>query len=152
MDTQGFAPFAEVVEGMDIVDKLYNGYGEGAPSGKGPSQALCQSQGNAYLQDKFPKLSFIKSVTANSDIGAIAAAAVTSGSNDIPTVSRQGHGLVIFAMFSLMALVLVFTVARSSRWTRPSSSKFTTEEEVAELELSAQEHTVAGRKRTVPPE
>ena len=48
---------------MDIVDKLYSGYGEGAPSGKGPNQGKVQSQGNAYLKDQFPKLSYIKSAT-----------------------------------------------------------------------------------------
>jgi len=151
LDQQGFAPFAEVVEGMDIVDKLYKGYGEGAPNGKGPDQMLVQSKGNAYLQDKFPKLSFIKSVTGNGDIGAIAAAAVAPGPNDIPTVSEQGHGLIIFAVFSLMAFVLVLSIARSSRWKGPNSSK-STDEEVAASELCAQENGVSGRKRSVPPE
>jgi len=134
LDQQGFAPFAEVVEGMDIVDKLYKGYGEGAPSGNGPSQMLCQSKGNAYLQDKFPKLSFIKSVIGNNDLGAISAAAVAPGPNDIPTVSGQGHGLTIFAVFSLMAFVLVLLVARSSRWKGPNSSNHTHEENTDSLE------------------
>src|SRR6185503_5259027 len=38
LDKQGFAPFGEVTKGMDVVDKIYNGYGEGAPRGKGPDQ------------------------------------------------------------------------------------------------------------------
>jgi peptidyl-prolyl cis-trans isomerase A (cyclophilin A) len=61
LDKQGFSPFGQVIEGMDVVDKLYAGYGEGAPSGKGPNQGLIQSKGNSYLMDGYPKLSYIKS-------------------------------------------------------------------------------------------
>jgi len=60
LDGQRFAPFGQVVSGMDIVDSLYKGYGEGAPQGRGPSQGLVQSQGNAYLDAKFPKLDGVK--------------------------------------------------------------------------------------------
>lgn len=60
LDRQGFAPFAKVVEGMDVVDKWYSGYGEGAPQGRGPSQGLVQSKGNEYLKANFPKLDYIK--------------------------------------------------------------------------------------------
>lgn len=63
LDRQGFSPFGEVVEGMDIVDRLYSGYGEGAPSGKGPNQGLIQLRGNEYLEDKFPKLSYFSTAT-----------------------------------------------------------------------------------------
>lgn len=45
---------------MDIVDQLYAGYGEGAPSGKGPNQGLIQAKGNTYLKESYPKLSFIQ--------------------------------------------------------------------------------------------
>jgi peptidyl-prolyl cis-trans isomerase A (cyclophilin A) len=67
LDKQGFAPFGEVVSGMDVVDKLYNGYGEGAPSGKGPDQARIQKEGNAYLNKEFPRLDGIKSATIEAD-------------------------------------------------------------------------------------
>ena len=59
LDKQGFSPFGVVIEGMDIVDKLYAGYGEGAPSGKGPNQGLIQKKGNSYLTEKYPDLSYI---------------------------------------------------------------------------------------------
>lgn len=36
LDRQGFSPFGRVVSGMDIVDALHSGYGEGAPGGKVP--------------------------------------------------------------------------------------------------------------------
>ena len=59
LDKSGFAPFGEVVEGMDIVDRFYSGYGEGAPQGKGPNQGLIQMKGNSYLENSYPKLSYI---------------------------------------------------------------------------------------------
>ena len=63
LDKQGFAAFGEVTKGMDVVDKIYSGYGEGAPRGKGPDQGRTQSEGNAYLTKEFPKLDFIKQAT-----------------------------------------------------------------------------------------
>jgi peptidyl-prolyl cis-trans isomerase A (cyclophilin A) len=63
LDKQGFAPFGEVSKGMDVVDKIYDGYGEGAPSGRGPEQGRLQSEGNAYLTKEFPKLDYIKTAT-----------------------------------------------------------------------------------------
>merc|ERR1719253_1108214 len=56
LDSQGFSPFAEVINGMDVVDKLYGGYGEGAPNGNGPEQGRVQAEGNSYLTKDFPKL------------------------------------------------------------------------------------------------
>jgi peptidyl-prolyl cis-trans isomerase A (cyclophilin A) len=61
LDGMGFAPFGEVTSGMDVVDKIYTGYGEGAPRGQGPDQGRVQSEGNAYLMKSFPKMDYIKS-------------------------------------------------------------------------------------------
>jgi peptidyl-prolyl cis-trans isomerase A (cyclophilin A) len=44
---------------MDVVDRMYAGYGEGAPAGKGPNQGRIQLQGNSYLKESFPKLTYI---------------------------------------------------------------------------------------------
>lgn len=63
LDPQGFSPFGKVIEGMEVVDSLYSGYGEGAPSGGGPEQGRIQADGNAYLEAEFPKLDYIKKVT-----------------------------------------------------------------------------------------
>jgi peptidyl-prolyl cis-trans isomerase A (cyclophilin A) len=63
LDRQGFAPFGQVVSGMEVVDKLYSDYGEGAPSGQGPEQGRVQAEGNAYLTQSFPKLDYIKKAT-----------------------------------------------------------------------------------------
>ena len=59
LDGQGFAPFGQVVTGMDVVDKLNGEYGEQ------PSQAQhqIQSGGNAFLAKNFPRLDYIKKAT-----------------------------------------------------------------------------------------
>ena len=58
LDAMGFAPFGKVVDGIDVVDQIYSGYGESAPQGDGPDPSRIQSEGNEYLKD-FPKLDFI---------------------------------------------------------------------------------------------
>ena len=60
LDAMGFAPFGKVKD-MAPVDALYDGYGEGAPRGRGPAQGRIQAEGNAYLKKDFPKLDYIKS-------------------------------------------------------------------------------------------
>jgi peptidyl-prolyl cis-trans isomerase A (cyclophilin A) len=60
LDRMGFAPFGQIVSGMNVVDSLYSGYGEGAPSGQGPDQGRMQQEGNAYLMKDFGKLDYIK--------------------------------------------------------------------------------------------
>ncbi|NUO64693.1 MAG: peptidylprolyl isomerase [Gemmatimonadaceae bacterium] len=55
LDRDGFAPFGRVVEGMAVVDSLYDEYGED------PQQRLIQTLGNNYLQRMFPKLDYIVS-------------------------------------------------------------------------------------------
>jgi peptidyl-prolyl cis-trans isomerase A (cyclophilin A) len=55
----GFSPFGEVVSGMDVVNSIYNGYGEGAPRGRGPDQGRMQSEGNTYLKKDFPQMDYL---------------------------------------------------------------------------------------------
>ncbi len=62
LNGMGFAPFGRVRD-MGVVDSLYNGYGEGAPRGRGPSQPRMQSQGNTYLRAEFPELDYIRSAS-----------------------------------------------------------------------------------------
>ena len=63
LDGMGFAPFGKVISGMNVVDQLYAGYGEGAPRGRGPDQGRLQAEGNAYLAKSFPKMDYVKKAT-----------------------------------------------------------------------------------------
>ena len=63
LDKDGFAPFGEVVSGMDVVDSFYSAYGETSPPGNGPAQDRIFTEGNAYLQRSFPRLDFIRKAT-----------------------------------------------------------------------------------------
>jgi homoserine O-acetyltransferase len=57
LDADGFAPLGRVVEGMDVVDLLYDGYGENAGGGmRGGKQERIFEGGNGYLDREFPRL------------------------------------------------------------------------------------------------
>ena len=56
LDPMGFSVVAQVVAGMDVADSLYQGYGDGPPRGKGPSQDRITTEGEAYLARDFPLL------------------------------------------------------------------------------------------------
>jgi peptidyl-prolyl cis-trans isomerase A (cyclophilin A) len=60
LDASGFAPFGKVVEGMDVVERFYSSYGDAPPRGYGPDQRLIETEGNSYLDAKFPRLDYIK--------------------------------------------------------------------------------------------
>ena len=55
LDSQGFAPFGQVVSGMEAVDK-FESYGRNNV----PDQGMITAEGNAYLQKDYPKLTVIK--------------------------------------------------------------------------------------------
>jgi peptidyl-prolyl cis-trans isomerase A (cyclophilin A) len=57
LDADGFAPFGQVVSGMDVVDKLFS------PGEPQPDQRRILREGNEYLQKEFPKLDFVKKAT-----------------------------------------------------------------------------------------
>jgi peptidyl-prolyl cis-trans isomerase A (cyclophilin A) len=59
LDSQGFAPFGEVVSGMKVVGSLYSGYGD-MPSAH---QGEIVNHGNAYLDQYFPQLDGIETAT-----------------------------------------------------------------------------------------
>lgn len=68
LDSAGFAPFAEVATGMDVVDALYSGYGEDSGGGvRRGDQSRIVADGNLYLDREFPLLDRIESVRVVQD-------------------------------------------------------------------------------------
>lgn len=64
LDGMGFSPFATVTSGMDVVQKIYAGYGEQ------PDQEQITEHGAAYLTKSFPKLDVIKATVITSPLPA----------------------------------------------------------------------------------
>lgn len=54
LDAQGFAPFGQVIEGMEVVDKFYTGYGGD------PDQTALTQLGKPWMEKNMPKLDLIK--------------------------------------------------------------------------------------------
>jgi len=59
LDPQGFAPFGQVISGMEVVDKINAEYGEGNPD----TQAHLQRESNKYLAATFPRMDYVKRAT-----------------------------------------------------------------------------------------
>jgi peptidyl-prolyl cis-trans isomerase A (cyclophilin A) len=59
LDSGGFAPFGKVIEGMEVVNRLYGGYGDATTSHQGE----ITNEGKAYLDKNFPKLDSIQTAT-----------------------------------------------------------------------------------------
>lgn len=62
LNKMGFSCFGEVIDGMDVVDQFYSGYGEGAPKGSGPNQSKMEEYGGEYVDKEFPLLSYFTQV------------------------------------------------------------------------------------------
>ncbi len=81
-DKEPFVVFGRVVDGLDVMDALYDGYGESALGGiRAGKQDPLFTQGNAYLQTNFPKLDYIRTARVEPDdriVGPPAPAAGTA--------------------------------------------------------------------------
>ncbi|HEY4109145.1 peptidylprolyl isomerase [Puia sp.] len=59
-DNEPFVPIARIIEGMDVADSLFSGYGEKAGGGiRGGKQDSLFAEGNAWLHRNFPRLDYI---------------------------------------------------------------------------------------------
>ena len=52
-----FSPFAQVVDGMDVVDRIFK-------IGEKPDQGRIQAEGNKYLKKEFPRLTCVPLATS----------------------------------------------------------------------------------------
>jgi len=57
LDGMGFSPFAKVVSGMDVIDRINAEYGQR------PDQGRIVNLGNDYLRREFPNLDFVEEAT-----------------------------------------------------------------------------------------
>jgi peptidyl-prolyl cis-trans isomerase A (cyclophilin A) len=80
LDRMGFAPVCDVVgDGMNVVEQLYDGYGEGVTE----EQDQIVSQGNKFLKEKHPMLDYIKTARiddAPAPVASVSATAAASAS------------------------------------------------------------------------
>jgi len=60
LDKQGFAPFGQVVKGMDVVTGVFN---PTPGNSGGVDQSEYESQGNEWIKRKYPSINFITKVT-----------------------------------------------------------------------------------------
>ena len=63
LDEERFVPFAKIVEGLEVIDKFYSGYGEVRPQGKNIDAGRVQEEANEYLVPRFPKMDYVKHAT-----------------------------------------------------------------------------------------
>jgi peptidyl-prolyl cis-trans isomerase A (cyclophilin A) len=63
-DKEPFVPIAKIIEGMEVADALYAGYGEQAGGGiRAGKQDPVFTGGNEYLKREFPRLDYILKAT-----------------------------------------------------------------------------------------
>ena len=63
-DKEPFVPIARVIEGIDVADALYSGYGEQAGGGiRAGKQDPVFAGGNEFLKREFPRLDYILKAT-----------------------------------------------------------------------------------------
>ena len=63
LDDDNFVPFARIVDGIDVIDKFYSGYGDVRPKGANIDPGRVEEEANEYLVPRFPKLDYIKRTT-----------------------------------------------------------------------------------------
>eukprot|EP00465_Bigelowiella_longifila_P007925 CAMPEP_0185276614 /NCGR_PEP_ID=MMETSP1359-20130426/56568_1 /TAXON_ID=552665 /ORGANISM="Bigelowiella longifila, Strain CCMP242" /LENGTH=95 /DNA_ID=CAMNT_0027870343 /DNA_START=45 /DNA_END=332 /DNA_ORIENTATION=- len=72
LDDEGFAPFARIISGIQTIDALYSAYSSSTttnnPEATAPDPIKIYMQGNRYLEENFPQLSFIIGTRVERDL------------------------------------------------------------------------------------
>lgn len=120
LDSHGFVPFGYVLgDGMSVVDTFYSGYGEVAemcnPPNKtlcpGPSEGAIYAQGNAYLAQNYPRLSYIQTATI-----VVVESGSDTGRKDVDfTKSNVFYGLIGW-LVGCIVLVACMVAYKTYRW------------------------------------
>ncbi len=119
LDRMGFAPLCEVSgDGMNIVDKLYDGYGEGPTK----EQDEIVAGGNKFLREKHPKLDYIKTARIDTDAPSASASVSASASATASAVPPPSATATADASPSASATVSASTSAHAAVSARPSAS------------------------------
>jgi peptidyl-prolyl cis-trans isomerase A (cyclophilin A) len=83
LDAMGFSSFGTVIEGMDVVEKIYSGYGEA------PNQGQIEAEGKPYLDKNFPLLDSIKLARLEGVAAPPAAAKATAPAKPVKVAPHQ---------------------------------------------------------------
>jgi peptidyl-prolyl cis-trans isomerase A (cyclophilin A) len=79
LDSMGFGAFGKVTEGMEVVDKIFSGYGQT------PDQGRITKEGAAYLKSTFPEMDLItKAIIVQPAAPATASAPKTAPAASAP--------------------------------------------------------------------
>jgi peptidyl-prolyl cis-trans isomerase A (cyclophilin A) len=108
LDAEGFSPFGEVVDGMDVVDLIYSGYGEASGGGvRRGDQSRIVAEGNAYLDAEFPKLTRLYRARLTSSPDWDAAGDAPTIRLDTAAVTRWVESVMGHGQFPAAAVVIV---------------------------------------------
>ena len=103
LDADGFSPFAKVVEGMDVIESLYNPGNCSATTCLGIDQANYTEYGNAWVLTEYPEADLIVDQTFDtSNIGDGGVATSSSGGSAMKAMKVAGKCPFYLFTFALL--------------------------------------------------
>eukprot|EP01126_Amoeba_proteus_P022389 TRINITY_DN2262_c0_g4_i2.p1 TRINITY_DN2262_c0_g4~~TRINITY_DN2262_c0_g4_i2.p1 ORF type:complete len:169 (+),score=29.49 TRINITY_DN2262_c0_g4_i2:436-942(+) len=104
-------PIGYVLRGMDVIDRLYDGYGDVPPFGQGPSQKEIYAAGNQYLEEKFPLLSRFGTckIINLKELATPAISPQLDQTAQVDQTAQEGNILFIAGIGIVVVFLVVFT-------------------------------------------